>query len=90
MSKSDFPAFTIPPPFQPVEGWFVVSLRAQRMGDFFHTSYPLGAFAWLDQYKPVDHIGKTIRLYYIPRNPDSRPNQSRGEDAQQDEQLSHR
>ena len=90
MSKSDMPDFTVPPPFQPVEGWFAISLRAQRMGDFFHTTYPAGAFAWLDQYQPIEHIGKTILLYYIPRDADSRPNQSRGEDAQQDEQLSHR
>src|SRR5439155_5958644 len=58
MSKSDIPAFTIPPPFQPVEGWFVISLRTQRMGDFFHTTYPAGAFACHDQYQPIEHIDK--------------------------------
>ena len=67
VSQSGLPPFRIPEPFKPVTGWFAVSLRAQRMGDFFHSSYP-GAFAWLDQYRPVERIGKTILLYYIPEN----------------------
>ena len=89
MSKSGMPDFTVPPPFQPVEGWFAISLRAQRTGELFHTTYPAGAFAWLDPYQPIEHIGKTIRLYYIPRNADSGPDQSHREDGRQEKQLSH-
>ena len=57
------------------------------MGDFFHTTYPAGAFAWLDQYEPVEHIGKTIRLYYIPRDAHSGRNQSHGEVRQENMQI---
>jgi hypothetical protein len=79
MSKSDMPDFTVPPPFQPVKGWFAISLRSQRMGEFFHTTYPTGAFAWVDQYQPIEQIGKTIRLYYIPPNAGSGAKQSQGQ-----------
>ena len=38
-----------------------------------HTSYPPGAFAWLDQYQPVERVGKTILLYYIPESGGAAP-----------------
>jgi hypothetical protein len=38
------------------------------MGDVFHTTYPAGAFSWLDEQKPFEQVGKTIRLYYFPPN----------------------
>ena len=66
MTKIDLPSFDIPQPYQPVTGWFAISLRALRFGDLFHTTYPPEAFAWLERYEPVAHIGKTILLYYIP------------------------
>jgi hypothetical protein len=67
-SRMSLPAFDTPPPFQPVTGWLAISLRARLMGDLFHTTYPSGAFAWLDRDKdqPVVKIGKTILLYYLP------------------------
>jgi hypothetical protein len=68
MSRMNLPAFQTPPPFQPVTGWLAISLRSLRMGDVFHTTYPPGAFAWLDGQRPVEQVGKTIRLYYFPPN----------------------
>ena len=68
MSRMNLPAFQTPPPFQPVTGWVAISLRSLRMGDVLHTTYPPAAFAWLDGRKPVEQIGKTIRLYYFPPN----------------------
>jgi len=66
MSRMGLPSFDVPPPFQPVSGWFAISRRAQRFGDVFHKTYPPGAFAWLDRYQPVERVGKTILLYNIP------------------------
>jgi hypothetical protein len=69
------PEFDIPEPYQPVTGWFAISLRAWRLGDFrrrpFHEQYPPDAFDWLDQYQPVARVGKTILLYHIPETADS-------------------
>lgn len=69
MSKLGLPEFAIPQPYQPVTGWFAISLRALRFGDLFHTTYPPDAFAWLSRYQPVGRVGKTILLYYIPAEP---------------------
>jgi 4-amino-4-deoxy-L-arabinose transferase-like glycosyltransferase len=69
MTKMDLPDFAVPQPFQPVTGWYAISLRALRLGDLFHTTYPPGAFAWLRPYQPVARVGKTILLYHIPENP---------------------
>jgi hypothetical protein len=66
VGKMDLPAFDVAQPFQPATGWFAISLRALRFGDLFHSTYPPGAFAWLDRYQPVARVGKTILLYHIP------------------------
>jgi hypothetical protein len=66
MGKMGLPDFDIPLPYQPVTGWFAISLRALRFGNLFHTTYPPDAFAWLSRYQPVARVGKTILLYYIP------------------------
>ena len=66
MTSMGLPPFDVPGPYQPVKGWLAVSARALRMNDVFHQTYPAHAFAWLDQYRPVALVGKTIRLYYIP------------------------
>ncbi len=75
MRAMGLPEFDIPEPYQPVTGWFAISLRAWRFGDFrrhpFHTQYPPDAFDWLDQYQPVARVGKTILLYNIPARAES-------------------
>ncbi len=65
LSKSGLPEFEVLQPFTPVSGWIAISARSQIFGDVFHSTYPPGAFAWLDRYQPVANVGKTIRLYYI-------------------------
>ncbi|MDP9160783.1 MAG: glycosyltransferase family 39 protein [Acidobacteriota bacterium] len=67
VSKTDLPSFDVLQPFQPVSGWLAISARSRILGDVFHDTYPPGAFAWLAPYQPVEQIGRTIRLYHIPR-----------------------
>lgn len=66
LSAVGIPEFAVPEPFQPMTGWFAISRRSLLFGDVFHKTYPSGAFAWLNAHKPVEQIGKTISLYYIP------------------------
>lgn len=47
-------------------GWIALSSRAERTGEVLHESFPPEYFAWLEHYRPVAQVGKTIRLYYIP------------------------
>jgi 4-amino-4-deoxy-L-arabinose transferase-like glycosyltransferase len=66
--SADFQRLGLPPgrkliPNQPTTGWVAASLLCNKMGAW---EYPYNQFAWLDQYQPVESIGKSIRLYYIP------------------------
>jgi 4-amino-4-deoxy-L-arabinose transferase-like glycosyltransferase len=65
-TQMSLPDFDVPQPYRPVTGWFAISLRALRFGDSFHTTYPQGAFDWLNAYQPLGRVGKTILLYHIP------------------------
>jgi hypothetical protein len=58
LTREPLPPFVNLPPHQPTTGWVAVSQLAR-------TRNPTD-FAWLDAYQPVEHIGKTIDLYYIP------------------------
>ncbi len=64
--RMGLPKFDVPPPHQPVSGWFAVSERALCCGAVFHEPYPPGAFDWVKVYPPVAYAGRTVRLYYIP------------------------
>ena len=68
-TRLGLPAWDSLEPYQPVTGWVAVSqtmlknygwMAAQQRGrsDL--------AFEWLDQYRPVGRVGKSILLYYIP------------------------
>jgi len=73
IDRGQLPSYTLPKPYEPVTGWFAISVRARRLGDVLllrKRTYPPGSFEWLDQYQPVEHIGKTISLYYIPDKTD--------------------
>jgi hypothetical protein len=58
LSYEPLPPFFILPPRHPVTGWVAVSELAR-------TRNPAD-YAWLNAYQPVERVGKTIDLYYIP------------------------
>lgn len=47
-------------PFTPATGWIAASIYARE------TVSQGQAFAWLKRYQPLERIGKSIDLYYIP------------------------
>lgn len=51
-------------PFNPATGWIAASIYARD------TVSQGEAFGWLRNYKPVERIGKSIDLYYIPERND--------------------
>jgi Dolichyl-phosphate-mannose-protein mannosyltransferase len=58
LAQEPLPPFDILPPHRPVSGWVAVSQLARtRAAD---------DYAWLDAWRPLERIGKTIDLYYIP------------------------
>jgi Dolichyl-phosphate-mannose-protein mannosyltransferase len=58
LAREPLPPYRNLPPQQPVSGWVAVSQLAR-------TRAP-GDYAWLDAYQPLERIGKTIDLYYVP------------------------
>jgi hypothetical protein len=58
LAREPLPPYAVLPYFTPVHGWVAVSALARA-------SNP-PAYAWLDAYRPLQRVGKTIDLYYIP------------------------
>jgi hypothetical protein len=58
LTREPLPPLFILPPLQPVKGWVAVSALAR-------TRNPAD-YAWLDTFRPLERVGKTIDLYYIP------------------------
>ncbi len=58
LTREPLPPLVILPPHQPTTGWVAVSQLARTRN--------LSDYAWLDAYEPVERIGKSIDLYYIP------------------------
>jgi hypothetical protein len=58
------PSFTELVPFRPTTGWIAISMCNLKEG------WPeLGAYSWLEAYKPALLVGRSILLYDIPRTP---------------------
>jgi 4-amino-4-deoxy-L-arabinose transferase-like glycosyltransferase len=50
------------PPSQPAHGWVAVSETPLHVDPYARA----GAYDWLKPYTPVERVGKSIRLYYVP------------------------
>lgn len=61
LHKSDLPHYEALSPTQPSHGYIAISLH------FLNLEYAKnGSFAWLKPYTPIERIGKSIDLFYIP------------------------
>jgi hypothetical protein len=58
LAREPLPAFTVLPPHQVAHGWVAVSELARTRN---HSDY-----AWLEAFRPLERIGKSIDLYYVP------------------------
>ena len=58
LARESLPPYAVLQRFQPVRGWVAISALTRA-------SNP-SAYAWLDAYRPLERVGKTIDLYYIP------------------------
>jgi hypothetical protein len=66
--SADLDKLGLPPrrdliPYQKTTGWIAASLLCNKVGAF---EPPYDQFSWLEAYEPVEVVGKSIRLYYIP------------------------
>jgi hypothetical protein len=61
LRKHDFPPFETLYPGEPTTGWIAIS---EQVRAFYCAGY-----RWLDPYKPVARIGRSILLYHVPGPP---------------------
>ena len=57
------PPHRILPPATPATGWVAISINKLKLGD--EEDNPAD-YAWLEQFRPVALVGKSIWLYHIP------------------------
>lgn len=65
--SADLDHFGLPPyrmlvPHQPTTGWIAISLLRLKTGG---VNLPTDSFAWLEAYRPVCVVGRSIRLYHV-------------------------
>ncbi len=63
LSRFDLPPFQLLAPYQRTTGWVAISLLQLKTGGL---GFPDDSFAWLEAFRPVALVGRSIRLYYIP------------------------
>ena len=47
------------------KGWVAISMYKLKLGEPDH----LDCYKWIESFEPVERVGKSIRLYYIPAAP---------------------
>jgi hypothetical protein len=63
LRRLGLPPFRVLAPHQPTVGWIAISLMRLKTGG---PGSPDDSFWWLEAYKPVCLVGRSIRLYYLP------------------------
>ena len=58
-----FPEFRPLKPYQKQTGWIAVSAHSLKLGT---ARVPYDQFAWLAEYEPIEQVGRSIWLFYIP------------------------
>ena len=58
LAREGLPPFKRLPPGHPTTGWVAITALAR--------THELAGYAWLGAYKPIERVGKTIDLYFIP------------------------
>jgi hypothetical protein len=69
LSRHDMPQMRPLSPYEPSSGWVAISAYNRKLLALVRQqkdAQPRPAFAWLEDYRPVTTVGKTIRIYRIP------------------------
>jgi hypothetical protein len=58
LTREPLPAYTLLKPDQPVRGWVAITMLTLQENQ--------AGYGWLLRYQPVQRVGKSFNLYYIP------------------------
>lgn len=61
--RHGLPPFDLLPPYTPVSGWVAISEFNIALGT---RVAPYDQYHWLEAYQPVEHGGRSMRLYLLP------------------------
>jgi hypothetical protein len=61
LAREALPPFVLLPPRAPATGWIAITALTRE--------HEAAGYAWLQRYRPVERVGKTIDLYFIPEPP---------------------
>jgi len=64
VSKADLPAIHELVPNKKVTGWVAISIRSLFLGT---DKAPYDQFSWLRKFEPVEKVGQSLLLYFIPK-----------------------
>jgi hypothetical protein len=64
LDRHDLPPYRLLPPRRPVAGWVAISLYDLKLGPV--DAATTDDFAWLEAYRPVATVGRSIRLFHVP------------------------
>jgi hypothetical protein len=76
IARHGLPAVRPLVPYQPTTGWVAISLYNLKLRGLSlkeKMGKPDSPWAWLQVYKPVATVGKSIRLYYVPPQSSAAP-----------------
>ena len=63
ITEHGYPVYDLLEPYKPMTGWIAVSETALALDP----ATPKGGYDWLIKGRTYERIGKSIRLYYVPR-----------------------
>jgi hypothetical protein len=63
LQNFNFPEYRLLEPYQSATGWVAISLYNLKLGT---EQAPYDQFSWLNEFIPVEKVGSSILLYYIP------------------------
>jgi hypothetical protein len=70
LSALGFPTTRSLNPYEKTEGWIAISANELSLGT---RTPPYDQFRWLDHYVPVERVGRSVFLYYIPPSQGAAP-----------------
>jgi hypothetical protein len=69
LNQFELPQWRKLPPSLPQTGWIAISIYKLKLGSAIEGSLEgADSYSWLEMYQPVAFVGKSMRLYYIPKS----------------------
>ena len=62
LSRHGLPTIRKLVPYEFTTGWIAISITNLKTGNYFS---PYDHYSWLEQFEPIESVGKSMKLYHI-------------------------